>query len=210
MGISDLLIFGRWLLCVCVALAWGVRGEATTVVPPSFPELVKGADYVVRARVTAVQSVERTLTPGKTRIYTHVTLDVLEVIAGNPPPEVVLTMLGGEVGNKRMRVAGAPQFAVGDEDVLFVSGNGRNFHPLYAVMHGRYPVRKDGGGRAYIARSNDVPLTDAAEIGTPMAEGSVAQLQRQMRRAADAMSPEAFAAKIRELRPQPEEAQHAR
>jgi hypothetical protein len=189
------------LLLVCVALsALCPALHATSVVPPQFAELVNGSDYIIRARVKRV-SYTATERPGKPPlIYTHVALEVIETIAGEPPVEPVLRCLGGRFGEYELRVGGAPQFKEGDEDVLFVAGNGRDFFPLYAIMHGRYRVRHDAEGREFIARSNDVPLSDVAEIAAPMSEGSAAALQRRFKSKSDALTPQSFAAKIREAR----------
>jgi hypothetical protein len=90
---------------------------------------------------------------------------------------------------------------VGDEDILFIRGNGRNFHPLFAMMHGRYPVKRDKAtGREFIARSNGVPMEDVAEVATPMTDAGAAQLQQRARKAADALSPSEFAELIRVTR----------
>lgn len=174
--------------------------RATSVKPPSFDELVNGADYVVCARVSAVESFAAAGAGAHPRIHTKVTLELIETIAGTPPEPLVLSLLGGRVGDVELRVEGVPQFSVGDEDVLFVHGNGRTFFPLYAVMHGRYRIRKDGTGRPFISRSNDVPMADVAEVALPLAEGGAAVLQKQFRTKAEAMTPAAFAEQIRSAR----------
>ena len=126
---------------------------------------------------------------------------MLEVVAGMPPQPLVLVMLGGRSGDRELVVAGVPQFKVGDEDIFFVQGNGRNFYPLYAVMHGKYPVRRDQTtGREYVTRSNGVPLTDVAQVALPMAAGPAAELQRRMSRTTDALSPAEFSRLIRKER----------
>lgn len=201
------------LLALCLAL--GVLAaspllRATTVVPPQFAELSARADYVVRARVTNVASELRPRAQGRDLIQTRVTLEVIEVIAGQPPQPLVLTLLGGRVGDQEMIVHGVPTFQVGDEDILFVKDNGKNFHPLYAVMHGRYPVKRDKTtGREYVTRSNGVPLADTAEVALPMSDGGAATLQRQRRASADALTPAQFAQQIRQTRQSPEGRQYA-
>jgi hypothetical protein len=187
---------------VGLGLWGGLSGEAraTTVEPPSFTELASRADFVVRARVTHL-AYETRQRDGRELIFTRVTLDVREVIAGDVPEQVVLTLLGGRHGEREMRVAGVPEFRVGDEDILFVAGNGRDFYPLYAVMYGRYPVKRDKRtGREYVTRSNGVPLGDVAEVALPMGEGPAATLQRRLRPAGDGMLPAEFAARIRQDR----------
>ncbi len=170
--------------------------RATTVRPPEFSELVSGSDYIVRGVVTKVTS--DFAAPGSKKIITKVEIEVTEVIAGTPPTPLVLTMLGGRVGDVAMVVQGAPQFVVGDEDVLFVRGNGKQFYPLTAVMHGRYPVLKDKTtGRAYVARSNLVPLEDTAEVALPITDGAAATMQQRLKSSTRALSPEQFAVQIK-------------
>lgn len=175
---------------------------ATTVEPPDFAELVRGSDFVVRARVKSVEP-EARRQQGRALIFTRVTVEVLEVIAGEPPAPLVLTLLGGRLGEDELVVEGVPTFAVGDEDILFVQGNGVNFHPLYAVMHGRYPVKHDAAtGRAYVTRNDGVPLADVAEVALPLGEtgAPAARLQRRLRAPADALTPAEFAQHIRQVR----------
>ena len=189
------------LLAAAGILAGAAGLHATTVVPPEFPELVQGSDYIIRGKVTALRN-EIRWRDGREVPFTQVEIQVAEVIAGTPPAQVVLTMLGGRTSDGGvLTVDGVPQFQVGDQDILFVQGNGTNFHPLRAVMHGRYPVRFDKKlGREYVARANGVPLAATAEVALPLAEGKLAQLLRRQRRADDALTPSEFIQSIREVR----------
>lgn len=173
---------------------------ATTVVPPKFAELVAGADYIVRARVKAIRY-EAKERPGKPPlIYTKVALEVVEAIAGQPPAEPELTVLGGRWGDYEMRVEGVPTFEVGQEEVMFVHGNGRVFYPLYAAMHGRYPIKKDKDGREFVTRTNGVQLDDVAEVAAPLTRGPAAELQRKFKQTSDALTPAKFIEQVRAQR----------
>jgi hypothetical protein len=180
-----------------LALTAGVRVTATTVIPPDFDQLVNESDYIIRAVVKAVTSEYRTNTSGR-KIFTKVALDVQEVIAGTPPSEVVLEILGGKVGDEQMVLEGAPRFKVGDEDILFVRGNGNTIVPLVAMMHGRYPIMRDATtGRKYMARENKVPLSDTAEIAKPIVKGNTTVVQEPAKAASQAMTPEEFIQRIK-------------
>lgn len=189
-----------FLLAVGLAMT-SATGHATSVVPPTFKELVNGADYVVRAKVKAVAA-EVINRNGRDRIYTKVELEVTEVIAGKPPTPLVLTMLGGRVGEKAMTLEGAPEFVVGAEDILFIRDNGKAAYPLYAMMHGQYPLLKEekGARRTYVNRSNLVPLLSTDEVAQPMAQGTSAERLRRMRDPSQALSPEAFIKAIKNAR----------
>jgi len=141
--------------------------RATTVIPPAFGGLVGQSDYIVRAVVKSVSSEMVTDSYGR-HIFTNVEVEVKQVVAGSPPQPLVLRMLGGRVGTEEMTVQGAPKFAVGDEDILFIHGNGVQFTPLVALMHGRYPILQDSAGRSYVARSNGQPLYSESEVSLPM------------------------------------------
>ena len=184
-----------------VLLAAVPPAGATTVEPLDFAELVASSDYVVRGRVVARRD-EVVRRDGRDVPYTRIEVAVQEVVAGTPPAQVVLRVLGGRLPDgSELRVDGVPPFTVGDEEFLFVKGNGVNFYPTNGVMYGRYPVLFDKRlGRNYVARSNRVPLAATAEVGLPLAEGKLAQLLRRQIRADDALTPEEFSASIRAAR----------
>lgn len=180
------------------ASAPGLR--ATTVEPMEFSDLVNASDYVIRGRIKALRNEVR-VQAGRELPFTQVEIEVLEVVAGTPPAAVTLSVLGGRTSTGgELKVDGVPGFTVGDEEVFFVQGNGINFYPTTAVMHGRYPVLFDKQlDRSYVARINRVPLAATAEIGLPLAEGKLAQLLRRQRRTEDALTPAEFIASVREV-----------
>ena len=197
MSLPYLNLLRRWLSAAAVCGALLSSAFATSVIAPDFDQLVNESDYVVRAVVKSVTS-EYRASPNGRKIITKVEVEVREVVTGAPPAQVVLEMLGGKVGDESMVLEGAPQFKVGDEDILFVSGNGRNIYPLFAIMHGRYPVlHEPGTGRAYMARSNRVPLQDTAEVAQSMSEGAVAGQPPKVKSPAQALTPEQFVQQIK-------------
>jgi len=187
-------------LCRVGAMAMLLLGvltplQATTVRPPEFGELVNQSDYIVRAVVKAVDSAYAS--PESRRIITKVELEVIEVIAGEPPQPLVLRLMGGKVGEREMILEGAPRFVAGAEHILFVQGNGRQIYPLVAMMHGVYGIQREADGREFITRSNRVPLQDTAEVALPMTSGGAAEMQRRMIRAGAALTPAEFTQRIR-------------
>jgi hypothetical protein len=187
-----LTLFG---VCLVLASLVAPRLRATTVNPPEFPDLVNQSDYIVRAVVKSV--VSEYASPGGRKIITKVELDVKEVVAGTPPRPLVLQVMGGKVGDREMILEGAPEFKVGDEHILFVQGNGRQVYPLVAMMHGVYPVKRETGGREFMARSNAIPLQDTSEVVLPLATGGAAEMQRRMANPAKALTPTEFVQRIR-------------
>ena len=183
------------LILIALGMLLWVPARATVVIPPEFEKLAAKSDYIVRGRVTALHS-EIQIKGNSRRIYTSVEVEVLETIAGNPPAKLVLECLGGRVADEEMIVEGAPVFKVGAESVLFISGNGRALCPLYAMNYGYYPVQVEAASkRRYVARGNEVPLEDVAEVAQPLLEGEAAMVQRRTKSAALALSPEEFSQK---------------
>jgi hypothetical protein len=151
-----------------------VAAQATTIVPPEFDALANDSDYIVHAVTKAVSAEKETTSRGH-RIVTHVELKVIEVVAGRPPKTITLQMLGGRVGDERMIVEGMPEFRAGDEDVLFVRGNGRSFCPLYGMSHGRFRVQTDAAtGRKHVERFEPAAMRG----GQPQTPGSSARARQ--------------------------------
>ena len=177
--------------------------SGTTVAPPEFAELVNGSDYVVRARVIGITHEVRTV-GSKSTPFTLVELAVREVISGQPPSPLVLTILGGPIDGSELVISGAPRFAVGDEDILFVADNGRSVFPLYGLMHGRYPIQRDASsGREYVTRVNGEPLDDVSRVSLPLIDAALVGTARRAARADQGMSPSDFASQIQASRKAP-------
>jgi hypothetical protein len=159
-------LLGIWPLL----LALISPAHATSVVAPSFSELVSEAQTIVRARVLHVRSAW-TESPGGRVVRTYVTLAVQKRLKGAVPDELTLEFLGGEIDGAGMRVVGMPQFAEGDTDILFIAGNGMRFCPLVAMMHGRYRVRtENGSGRDFVTRDDGVPMESENDVQLAQAE----------------------------------------
>src|SRR6184192_2856214 len=168
---SRLSVFGSFLIIACAALA-------TTVIPPSFDDLVGRAEIIFQGTVTDVRS-EWTGEGAQRHIMSYVTVKVEEAIKGNPGASVTLRMLGGTVGAETMEVADAPKFKAGDRDVLFVENNGTQFIPLVGIMHGRFRVQRDGNGRDTVFTNSGAPLSSADQVGKESAvEGEPITLQQ--------------------------------
>jgi len=165
--------------------------RATTVEPPTFPDLVGDADSIYQGRVKSVESRRVERAEGSI-IKTYVTLVVDQALKGSEQSEVILEFLGGTVGDETLSVSGMPKFVVGGEEILFVQKNGRQFCPLVAMMHGRYRVERDATGRRYVARENRAPLLDEGEVALPMKESVSPTAGNRAR----ALSPAAFAERI--------------
>lgn len=182
-------------LVVSLLLLATPLARATTVVQPTFEKLVGSSDYIVRAVVKSVDSEWRTSksNPNEAYIGSKVTLEVLEAIKGTPPNPLVLNVVGGRVGEDELYVDGAPKFVVGEENVLFVKGNGTSFFPLTGLMHGFFPVRHDAAtGRSEVRRFDGRLLYSERELDPSTVTLGVRSAQDR------AMTAETFRSRIQE------------
>jgi len=145
-------------------VSFGLTSYATTVIPPSFDQLMTRAQVIFEGEVTGLRS--QWIGEGSQhRIVTYVTFKVDDALKGDPGTTYSMRMLGGTVDDRTMEVSDAPKFKVGDHDVLFIENNGSQFIPLVGLQHGRFRVEKDSSGRQTLLTGNGLPLSDVNQLG---------------------------------------------
>jgi hypothetical protein len=161
--------------------------RATTVIPPTFEQLVSQAEFIFQGTVTEVKSMwsgEAT----QRHIQTYVTFKIDDAIKGEPGATYTIGLLGGTVDGETMEVSDTPKFKVGDRDVLFVEHNGEQFVPLVGINYGRFHVQQDAQSqRDFVSTGENQPLADVAKLGHG----------EQTAVAAKALSPDQFKSAIR-------------
>jgi hypothetical protein len=161
---SPFVMKKSFLLAACAVLAFNFV-RATTVIPPSFDELVARAEVIFQGTVTDVQS-QWTGEGGQRHIVTYVTLNVEDALKGSPGATYTMRMLGGTVDGTTMEVTDTPKFKVGDRDILFVENNGTQFIPLVGIMHGRFRVEKAADtDKEVVVTNSGAAVTDVAQLG---------------------------------------------
>jgi hypothetical protein len=149
---------------VAALLAGAALLSATTVVPPTFDQLVDQAQLIFHGTVTKANS--QWIGEGAERhIVTYVTFKVKDALKGKPGDTYTIRTFGGTVDGETMVIGDAPKFEVGDDDILFVENNGRQVVPLVGLMHGQFHVRKDNSGNEIVTTNEDQPLRDVAALG---------------------------------------------
>jgi hypothetical protein len=162
----------RLLAAALCATAAFSAARATTVIPPTFDELVAQAELIFDGTVTDVKS--QWIGEGAQRhIVSFVTVQVQDPIKGTPGESYTLRMLGGTVGEETMEVSDSPKFRVGDRDILFVENNGKQFIPLVGIMHGRFHVERDNAtGADMVLTDNGSALSNVQTLGREDAAGA--------------------------------------
>lgn len=170
-------------LRVGLLLIFAVPAWATTIIRGSFPEIVAEAEIVFEGVVTDVRSKEL---PDRV-IVTDVTFQVLRSLKGSPSEVVVLTFVGGTVGNQTLEISDMPRFARGDRDIVFAAPGRNGVSPLVRFMQGRFRIIRDERTGLDVVRQFDgttvgstahvagVPQGAASrEAGVPMAPSEFA------------------------------------
>ncbi len=180
----------RFSLVLAAALLSLNAARATTVVPPSFDELVTEAETIFEG--TCLDTKSQWIGEGAQRhIVTFVTFKVEEALKGNPGATYTLRMLGGTVDGTTMEVSDSPKFKPGNRDILFVEHNGEQFVPLVGIMHGRYRVERDQiSGEEVVLTNRGRAVSDVQKLGK--GEHETAALD-----AGKALAPGEFKAAIR-------------
>ena len=149
--------------------------DATTVIPPTFDQLVGQAEMIFQGSVTEVRSVWSG-EGAQRHIDSYVTFTVEQSMKGTPGTSYTIRLLGGTVDGETMEVTDSPKFNVGDRDILFVEHNGEQFVPLVGIMHGRFRVQRDEQtGRDFITTGEGEPVRNLSKLGRE--EESVAATQ---------------------------------
>ena len=138
-----------WFAAVAaVAMLTGKGALALTVLPASFTEMINGSQLIVHGRVVDVRS---QATGGRRTIESVVTVAVLESFKGTTAREVMFRMPNGEVGRYRHVVVGAPEFAPGQEVVLFLAGQAPALPIPFGLSQGVFRVTQGADGRSVVA-----------------------------------------------------------
>ena len=159
----------KHLLAIAGLLAGAVSLSATTVIPPTFEQLVDQAEIIFRGSVTNISS--QWVGEGADRhIMSYITFKVKDSLKGSPGESYTLRTFGGTVGQDTMKIGDGPEFQVGDDDVLFVENNGTQVVPLVGIMYGRFHVKKDASGQETITTNENQPLRNVTGLGHAAAE----------------------------------------
>jgi hypothetical protein len=155
----------RYFFLVACTLFGLSAARGTSVVPPTFEQLVSQAQEIFQGVVTDVRS-EWASTGAERHIVTYVTFRVEDRLKGNVGATYSIRLLGGTVNGQTMVVTDTPKFEVGDRDILFVENNGSQFVPLVGIGHGRFRVdREQTTDRDVVMTSEHKPVSDVSQLG---------------------------------------------
>jgi hypothetical protein len=152
---------GRWLVrtpgvvmsligALGMMLAMSPLAEGATVEAMTLDEMALRADLIFVGR--SVES-RADWNDRHTRIYTYTTFEVERFLkGGGGERQVTLRLWGGQVGPLRAIVPGTPQFAPGEEVLLFCVGSGARIPTLLGLALGKFTLERDREGETFLKR----------------------------------------------------------
>lgn len=111
-------------------------------------QLAAKANSILVGKVTNIACYQE----GKGNIYTLVTLSVEQTIKGETEGEVVIRVLGGEVGELEMMVTDTPSFQVGERAVVFLD-KGEGIFTVVGGFQGKFTIDENN-------MVGNIPLTE--------------------------------------------------
>ena len=172
---------------VASLVPWTVL-EAATVEAMTLDEMAVRAEMVFVGRVTGTRAEWNT---ARTQIYTHVTFEVERFIKGGAGErQVIVRLWGGRVGGFTSVVPGTPQFASGEEVLLFCSGSRARIPTVLGLSLGKFSIKRDSTGEAVLRRDiSGLVLenyrTDSRPVGTPPVRYRLSEVEARIRTALD-------------------------
>ena len=133
----------QWIfrLALVTGLAWAEMAAGTVLVPMSDADLVRTSALVATGAVRRIEM--REMRDG--RILTEVTVALDRTIKGRPRGrKVVVTVPGGMVGDRVVRIFGTPEFAQGEHVLLFLKRTHEGRLHTNALALGKYHLSTDG------------------------------------------------------------------
>lgn len=162
-------------LAVAAAALWVRPGEATVMVEIPIEDLIRDADVIAHGRVVRTGT-QMSLRQGSMEPHTLSELRVDRWLRGSGPATITIREIGGTWQGGGLRIDGAPQYAPGEEVIVFLERHPehpehfRTFQMVqgkFVVVHGApgvpSTIRRDLDGVAFAQWAADGPMS----VGRP-------------------------------------------
>ncbi|AKF06836.1 hypothetical protein DB32_003985 [Sandaracinus amylolyticus] len=147
------------LSIVVAATLFQPRARATVMVEVPLEAMVRDADVIVVGVVEDVGARLVMLPDGGAEPHTITTLRVREWVKGSGGELVRIDEIGGVTSQVAMRIAGTPEYARGEEVVVFLRRTPEGALRTFAMVQGRFGIRRGVPG------ADDVVVRDTTSIG---------------------------------------------
>ena len=132
------LLLGALALVLGIGVELADSSQATILIKKNLGQLAAESELIVVGRVTA-----KTSNWHDGLILTHHTFEVERCLKGKATGQLVVTEIGGTVGDMTMRVESAPTYAVGQRVVLTLKKDVKGFLRTHGWIQGRFFVARN-------------------------------------------------------------------
>jgi PKD repeat protein len=146
-----------WLTCVLTLFA--AAASATTIVLPTDKQLIAKSPLVVEGTVIRSEAVDR----GEA-IWTETTIAVERTLKGSAIGTVTVREVGGQLGDRITKIFGAPEYAVGERVMAFLTPTPRGDYQTMDLFVGKFSEQLTLSGRRVFVRDDagaDATLLDS-------------------------------------------------
>lgn len=142
----------RKTLATGLAVMYLTVASGATLQYLSMDDMIAKSTAIVRGRVGA-SSVSMDGPAGRGTIYTHYSVQVLEVLKGAAGGSVDVAVPGGALRNFRQTFAGAPTLRAGNEYVFFLWTSRTGLTQIIGLSQGLFTIQSDSGGKVVASRA---------------------------------------------------------
>lgn len=138
------------IILICLLASAQTISATTAIIPPD-DDLIIGARVIVKGKILSIES---SFDEQQGRIFTYVKLKVQEVLKGQiTERKIVIKELGGRVGERISVVYGNPEFALGEQVLLYLDTWKDGSLRTYQMFLGKFSiVRDEKTGREFAVR----------------------------------------------------------
>ena len=136
----------KLFLALGLIFLWSPAARAAAVLPLPLENLFSEADLVVAGTVVSMES--KPNPHGTSPIITEIEIQAETVFLGRCDDIVLVRVPGGRIGERRLKVIGAPEFEPDDRVLLALERDGRGAYRVRGFFQGRFslvPSEKGGG-----------------------------------------------------------------
>jgi hypothetical protein len=144
--------------------------NATIVRPLSEEELAEQAETIFVGQCVSIKS---EWNEERTKIFTYITVSPQNFLKGSGRPQtVVIKQPGGEVGEIGMRVDGISVFEEGEEVLLFLQRDQRDFYKTIGLSQGKFSIStdQDTGRKVLVKKRVELVRNPDGKIGKKVVE----------------------------------------
>jgi len=141
--------------------------SATTMFQVGLEQLAIESEQIVHAEVTAIIT---KWDKDSSIIQTYVRMNIKDDLIGNDEDnEIIIKLIGGNIGTMKLTVEGSTTYKVGEENILFLYQDPNNSatYQTIGMYQGKYTVYRDSEETARVAQDSSQSVALVKRLADP-------------------------------------------